>query len=68
MALSKTSKVVGITAAVFFAEALIHYNIGVNKGKEKFELDFPTGRELGRIGVVVLTASLISNYLSKKLI
>lgn len=68
MALSKTSKVVGITAAVFFAEALIHYNIGVNKGKEKFELDFPTGRELCRIGFVVLTASVLSNYLSKKLL
>jgi hypothetical protein len=55
-------------ALVFFAEALIHYNIGVNKGKEKFELDFPKGRELGRIAFVVLTASVVSNYLSKKLL
>lgn len=68
MAMSKSTKVVGITAAVFFAEALIHYNIGVNKGKEKFELDFPKGRELGRIAFVVLTASVVSNYLSKKLL
>jgi hypothetical protein len=64
--MTKAQKVVGITAAVFVTEAMIHYNIGVNKGKQKFQLEFPKGKELVRIVATVLVASVVSNMLVKK--
>lgn len=64
--MTKTQKVIGITAGVFFAEAMIHYNIGVNKGKDKFKLEFPKNKELLRIVSVVLIASYVSRKLAEK--
>jgi len=42
------------------AEALIHYNIGVNKEKKDIKLEFPPTKELVRIAGVVLLFSIIS--------
>lgn len=64
--MTKDQKIIGITAGVFIAEAMIHYNIGVNKGKDKFKLEFPKGKELIRIVGVVAIAAIISRQLSKK--
>ena len=64
--MTKTQKVIGITAGVFFAEAMIHYNIGVNKGKDKFKLEFPKNKELLRIVSVVVIASYVSRKLAEK--
>jgi hypothetical protein len=64
--MTKTQKVIGITAGVFFAEAMIHYNIGVNKDKDKFKLEFPKNKELLRIVSVVLIASYVSRKLAEK--
>jgi hypothetical protein len=64
--MTKTQKVIGITAGVFFAEAMIHYNIGVNKGKDKFKLEFPKNTDLIRIVSVVFIASYVSRILSQK--
>lgn len=64
--MTKDTKIIAITAGVFVAEAMIHYNIGVNKGKDKFQFELPKGKELLRIVTVVTIASIISRQLSKK--
>lgn len=64
--MSKAGNVIAITSAVFIAEALIHYNIGVNKDKPQFKLEFPKGKELVRVISVVVVAAYISRKLSEK--
>lgn len=42
-----------ITFVVFFVEAMLHYNIGVNSGKNKFYVQFPGYKDFFRIIVVL---------------
>jgi hypothetical protein len=58
--MTKQNKIILITGSVFMAEALIHYNIGVNKEKKDIKLEFPPTKELVRIAGVVLLFSIIS--------
>ena len=42
-----------ITFAVFFIEAMLHYNIGINSGNRKFYVRFPGYKDFFRIIVVL---------------
>jgi hypothetical protein len=63
--MTKENKIILITGSVFMAEALIHYNIGVNKDKKDIKLEFPPTKELIKIGAVVLVFSVISAKMIK---
>tara|TARA_R110002153_G_scaffold38520_1_gene111833 strand:- start:286 stop:489 length:204 start_codon:yes stop_codon:yes gene_type:complete len=63
--MTKENKIILITGSVFMAEALIHYNIGVNKDKKDIKLEFPSTKELIKIGAVVLVFSVISAKMIK---
>ena len=50
-----------VTFAVFIAEALLHYNLGVAKAtKQKFSFKIPEVKDLVRLGLTVGVASVIS--------
>ena len=57
----------GVTFAVFFTEALIHYNYGILESKNmpfKWEnFTFPTGKSLVKMTAIVLVASTLSGYI-----
>jgi hypothetical protein len=60
----------GVTFAVFFAEALIHYNYGI---LESLNLPFkwsnfkmPKGKSLLKLASIVLVASAVSGVLIEK--
>ncbi len=57
----------GITFAVFFTEALIHYNYGILETENKpFTLKnfrFPKGNSLLKISTIVIVASTLSGSL-----
>jgi hypothetical protein len=63
--------VTGAGLIVGFAEAMIYYNIGVNKGKENFKIQTPRGTELlETVGIVIITSlatAALSNVLEKRL-
>lgn len=63
--------ITGAGLIVGFAEAMIYYNIGVNKGKEKFQIQTPKGTELlETVGIVIVTSlatAALSNMLEKTL-
>jgi len=61
--MNKQRKIILITAVVFLTEAIIHYNIGVNKGKETFKFELPPTKEFVRVAGVVLVFSIISTKL-----
>ena len=42
-----------ITFVVFFVEAMLHYNIGVNSGNKKFYVQFPGYKDFFRIIIVL---------------
>ena len=49
--------VTGAGLLVGFAEAMIYYNLGANKKNEKFQIQYPKGKELlETVGIVILTA------------
>ncbi len=60
----------GVTFAVFFTEALIHYNYGILESKKmpfKWEnFTFPTGKSLVKMATIVLVASTLSGYIIDK--
>ena len=59
--MTKTQKTLLITGAglvIGFAEALVYYNLGENKGK-KLTYKLPPGKELAKtVGLVLLTSLL----------
>jgi hypothetical protein len=55
-----------VTFAVFFLEALMHYNIGKGTLNKNFQL--PGGRDVAKILVVLFVASAISSSLSSVLV
>lgn len=71
MKMKTTIVVSGITFAVFFAEALIHYNYGILETKNlpfswnTFFQDFtvPKGKSLAKMGAIVGVASIITSEL-----
>ena len=56
----------GVTFGVFFTEALIHYNYGILETKNlPFSLSnftLPKGKSLMKMGMIVLTASVLSGW------
>ena len=60
----------GVTFAVFFTEALIHYNYGILESKNmpfKWEnFTFPSGKSLVKMATIVLVASTLSGYIIDK--
>ena len=42
-----------ITFVVFFVEAMLHYNIGINSGYNRFIIKFPGYKDFFRIVVVL---------------
>ncbi|WP_046756622.1 hypothetical protein [Kordia jejudonensis] len=62
--------ITGAGLIVGFAEAMIYYNIGANKGKENFQIQTPKGTELlETVGIVIVTSlatAALSNMLEKK--
>tara|TARA_B100001778_G_scaffold80298_4_gene64974 strand:+ start:4869 stop:5093 length:225 start_codon:yes stop_codon:yes gene_type:complete len=60
----------GVTFAVFFTEALIHYNYGILESKNmpfKWEnFTFPTGKSLVKMTTIVLVASTLSGIIIDK--
>ena len=57
----------GVTFAVFFTEALIHYNYGILESKnipfKWSNFTFPTGKSLAKMGAIVITASTLSGFI-----
>jgi len=60
----------GVTFAVFFTEALIHYNYGILESKNmpfKWEnFTIPTGKSLMKMTSIVLVASTLSGFIIDK--
>jgi|TARA_R110002012_G_scaffold7217_3_gene34085 hypothetical protein len=60
----------GVTFAVFFVEALIHYNYGILESKNmpfKWEnWTMPKGKSLVKMAAIVLVASAISGVIIDK--
>jgi len=52
-----------ITFVVFFVEAMLHYNIGVNSGKNKFYVQFPGYKDFFRIIVVLGFFSFMNAFI-----
>ncbi len=56
----------GVTFAVFFTEALIHYNYGILETKNlPFNISnftFPKGKSLAKMCGIVIVASALSGY------
>ena len=57
----------GVTFAVFFTEALIHYNYGILESKNlPFQISnfiFPKGKSLAKMSFIVITASALSGMI-----
>ena len=60
----------GVTFAVFFTEALIHYNYGITETKHlpfKWEnFVMPKGKSLVKMATLVIVASVISGVIIDK--
>ena len=60
----------GVTFAVFFVEALIHYNYGILESKNmpfKWEnWTMPKGKSLVKMAAIVLVASALSGVIIEK--
>ena len=60
----------GVTFAVFFTEALMHYNYGILESKNmpfKWEnFTIPTGKSLMKMTSIVLVASTLSGFIIDK--
>lgn len=60
----------GVTFAVFFTEALIHYNYGILESKNmpfKWEnFTIPSGKSLMKMTAIVLVASTLSGVIIDK--
>ncbi len=56
----------GVTFAIFFTEAIIHYNYGILESKNlPFSLSnftFPKGKSLLKMSAIVVSASFLSGY------
>jgi hypothetical protein len=52
-----------ITFVVFFVEAMLHYNIGVNSGNNKFYVQFPGYKDFFRIIVVLGFFSFMNGFI-----
>ena len=55
--------VTAVTFVIFFVEAMMHYNIGINAGKKKFDVKFPKLRDLVRILSVLAIFSCVNGYI-----
>jgi hypothetical protein len=55
--------VTAITFVIFFVEAMMHYNIGINAGKKSFLFKFPKPRDFIRIIGVLAIFSCINGYI-----
>jgi len=49
-----------ITFVIFFVEAMLHFNIGLNSGNKKFHVKFPMYKDFFRIIIVLGFFSLIN--------
>ncbi len=57
----------GVTFAVFMAEGLIHYNMGMAKAEGGFKLRFPPPKELAKIAAVTGAFAIASGVIIKSL-
>ncbi len=64
--MTKETKTIAIIGSVFLVEAILHYNIGVNKGKKDNKLELPPAKEFIKIASVVLVFSILSEKIIKK--
>ena len=55
--------VIAVTFVIFFIEAMMHYNIGINAGKKKFNVKFPKLPDLLRILSVLAIFSCMNGYI-----
>lgn len=65
--MNESEKVGLITFGVFMTEAMIHYNIGVNKDRVHKQFEFPPASDLFKIALVVGAFSILNGVLVKKL-
>lgn len=56
-----------VTFCVFFLEAMIHFMIGHNSNKKRFEFTFPKVRDLVRIISVLSFFSILNGLIVSKL-
>lgn len=64
--MSKSQKIALVTFGVFMAEAILHYNIGVNSGRKEKNIQFPPTKDLLQIGLVVGAFSILNGLIIKK--
>jgi len=61
----------GVTFAIFFTEALIHYNYGILESKNlPFQISnftFPKGKSLAKMSSIVITASALSGMIISRI-
>lgn len=68
MAINTSGKVGAITFGVFFAEAMLHYNIGIQHKDPKAKLQLPPLKQVVEITGVVLLFSVVNAVLISKLL
>ena len=65
--MNKRTIATGVTFAVFMAEAMIHYNIGVQKNDPEKKIVFPPSNDLLKIIGTVAFFSFLNGYLISKI-
>jgi len=66
--MTKSQKIALVTFGVFMTEAFLHYNVGVNSGREEKKIQFPPTKDLLQIGLIVGGFSILNGYIIKKYI
>lgn len=65
--MNKSTQIGMITFTVFMTEAMIHYNLGVNKGKEEKKFVIPPVADFVKLAAVVGIFSVINGVLINNL-
>ena len=67
--MKKENIIISVTFALFFVEAMIHYNIGVRSNNKNIKgLRFPQTKEMFQIIMTVFVFSSLSGFISSELI
>lgn len=65
--MTQAEKIGLITFGVFMTEAIIHYNLGVNKDASEKRFYFPPTKDFVKLALVVGAFSVINGIVIKKL-
>ena len=66
--MNKENIITLVTFALFFIEAMMHYNIGVRSQTKLKGIKFPDNKEFVQIIITVFIFSRLSGFISSKLI